>query len=412
MTKTALVLGAGMVGVCTAWHLVRRGFDVTLVDRRAPGQETSYGNAGLIQRECVAPHHFPHELSRIARIALGRGNDVHYSMRAMPALAKPLFDYWRASGTGPYPTITRHYEAMIRHCLTEHDAMIEASGARDLIKPGGFKVALQSAQALAEEAATAERLKRDFGIASVILDSDGLGKAEPALRQRFAGAVHWTDPWAVRDPGGLVGRYAQALEQAGCTLAVGDATTLTQDTSGWNVRTTSGIVRAEHAIVALGPWSNEVLRPMGYRFPLFVKRGYHTHYKGDTGLSMPVLDMQAGTMMAPMTMGLRVCTGAEFAPLGAPPTPVQMRRAEARARDLVALGPAVEPTPWLGNRPCLPDMLPVIGAAPSHKGLWMHFGHAHQGFTLGPVTGRLLAEMINGEAPYFDPQPYSPTRFR
>ncbi|NVN11860.1 NAD(P)/FAD-dependent oxidoreductase, partial [Nguyenibacter vanlangensis] len=76
------------------------------------------------------------------------------------------------------------------------------------------------------------------------------------------------------------------------------------------------------------------------------------------------------------------------------------------------LGAAVEAQPWRGARPCMPDMLPVIGPAWNHPGLWFHFGHAHQGFTLGPTTGRLCAEMMNGETPFIDPAPYSPARFR
>ncbi|MCE2563212.1 FAD-binding oxidoreductase [Komagataeibacter sp. FNDCF1] len=411
MAKSALVLGGGMVGVCTAWHLARRGFDVTVVDRRAPGQETSYGNAGLIQRECVEPYNFPHDFSRLLGIALGRDNTVHYDMRAMPGLASRLWQYWRQSGPKSYPAVVRNFEAMIRHCLTEHEVMIRAAGAQDLIRPGGFKLALQSPRAFAHEARRAEFLQQEFGVGSTIMDSDMLARAEPALRERFAGAIHWTDAWAVRDPGGLVSRYADALQQAGGRLATGDAATLEADGTGWRVSTTQGPIRAEHAVVALGPWSGRLLRGMGYRYPLFVKRGYHTHYAGDAGLSTAVLDMKAGTMMVPMNMGLRVTTGVEFAALDAPPTPVQMRRSERRARQLLSLGARIEPTPWLGNRPALPDMVPVVGAAPRHRGLWLHFGHAHQGFTLGPVTGRLLAEMMNGETPYFDPQPYSPARF-
>ncbi|HET7836484.1 MAG TPA: FAD-binding oxidoreductase, partial [Variovorax sp.] len=104
-------------------------------------------------------------------------------------------------------------------------------------------------------------------------------------------------------------------------------------------------------------------------------------------------------------------TGAEFARIGAPATPVQLDKAEAAARELLDLPQPVEPEPWMGNRPCTVDMKPVIGPAPNHPGLWFNFGHAHQGFTLGPVSGRLLAEMIEGSPPLVDPAPYSAGRF-
>jgi D-amino-acid dehydrogenase len=112
-----------------------------------------------------------------------------------------------------------------------------------------------------------------------------------------------------------------------------------------------------------------------------------------------------------MRAGVRLTTGAEFAPDGAPKTPVQLARAEPLARGLLPLAEAVEDDPWLGVRPCTPDMLPIIGPLPGHAGAWCAFGHAHQGFTLGPTTGRLVAEMMMGEAPFIDPKPYDPGRY-
>ena len=112
-----------------------------------------------------------------------------------------------------------------------------------------------------------------------------------------------------------------------------------------------------------------------------------------------------------MQRGLRLTSGAEFAPIDAPPTPVQLARAEALARELVDLGQPLPESPWLGARPCSADMLPLMGPAPRHDGLWFNFGHGHQGFTLGPVAGRLLAELIGGGPTWIDPAPYLPARF-
>jgi len=147
------------------------------------------------------------------------------------------------------------------------------------------------------------------------------------------------------------------------------------------------------------------------RLPLFIKRGYHQHYRGGAPLQQPVLDAERGYLLAPMQRGLRLTTGAEFAPLDAAPTPVQPSKAERLARQLLDLGQPLPESPWLGARPCTADMLPVMGPAPRHPGLWFNFGHAHQGFTLGPVAGRLLAEMVAGGTPWIDPAPYLPARF-
>ena len=144
-----------------------------------------------------------------------------------------------------------------------------------------------------------------------------------------------------------------------------------------------------------------------------VKRGYHMHYALQPGamLNVPVLDVEGGYVLAPMVRGIRLTTGAEFARRDARPTPVQIERTEPLARALLPVGQRLDEKPWMGARPCLPDMLPVIGPAPRHKGLWFDFGHQHHGFTLGPVSGRLIADLVTGAEPFTDPGPYSVTRF-
>ena len=140
-------------------------------------------------------------------------------------------------------------------------------------------------------------------------------------------------------------------------------------------------------------------------------RDRHYRPEGNASLARPVLDAQNGYVITSMAAGIRLTTGAEFATRDAPPTPRQLDRVEPLARAIFPLGARVDPEPWLGRRPCLPDMLPIIGAAPRHKGLWLDFGHHHLGLTLGPVSGRLLAELMTGEAPFTDPVPYRAERF-
>ncbi len=407
--KSILVLGAGMVGTCTALHLQQRGFDVTLIDRRGPGQETSFGNAGLIQQEAVEPYAFPREPGLVLRAALGLGAEVHWHWRGLWQMAAPLWRYWQHSRPAAHARATQAYSRLIAHATAEHAPLVAAAGAEDLLSREGFRFVFRTPQALEQAVQRAERL-RAFGVRFAAEDSSALARAEPALKLALAGAVHWLDPWAVRDPRALVQRYADLFVQRGGRLLQGDAGTLQVAGSGWSVQTAEGRVDAPQAVLALGPWADGLLRPLGYRLPLFVKRGYHQHYAAPQTLHQPVLDAERGYVLAPMRQGLRLTTGAEFAPVEASPTPVQLRKAEALARELVDLGTARPEPPWLGARPCTADMLPVIGAAPRHARLWFNFGHAHQGFTLGPASGRLLAELISGEATLVDPLPYAPSR--
>jgi D-amino-acid dehydrogenase len=203
------------------------------------------------------------------------------------------------------------------------------------------------------------------------------------------------------------------FEQLGGRFLQGHAESLEPDGKGWRLASADGPVQTDAAVIALGPWADVVTRRLGYRLPLAVKRGYHMHYRaaGAARLNHVVLDAEGGYCLAPVARGIRLTTGAEFALRDAPRTPVQLARAEPIARELFPLGERLDPEPWMGARPCTPDMLPIIGPAPRHANLWFAFGHAHHGLTLGAVTGRLIAEMVTGEAPFVDPAPYRADRF-
>ncbi len=411
MATDVLVLGAGMVGTCTALQLALRGHSVALVDRKAPGRETSYGNAGVIQREAVDPYAFPRSWAKLWAVARGRGMDVHYHAAAMPALLPKLARYWRASAPARYAGIAADYSRLIAHCLSEHGALVAEAGSEDLVRREGYRFGYRTEAALARAVAEADDVARRTGLRHAVLDGAALARAEPGLLRPLAGAVHWQDPWSVNDPGALVARYAQRFVALGGQLVQADAGSLQAHAGGWRVQTPAGPLAARHAVVALGPWSDALVSRLGYRLPLFVKRGYHRHYTGGPGLRLPLFDAEKGFVMVPMAQGLRLTTGAEFARLGAPATPVQLAKVERAARELLDLPHAVEAQPWLGNRPCTVDMKPVMGPAPRHAGLWFNFGHAHHGFTLGPASGRLLADLVEGNTPFLDPAPYAATRF-
>jgi len=407
-----IVLGAGIVGVCAAIHLQRRGRDVLLLDRKAPGRETSYGNAGIIQREGVRPRAFPREFGELLRIAMGQGLDTRYDLAALPGYASPLAQYWWHSAPERYRKIVAEYAPLIMSSVTEHADLIAAAGADALIEKKGWMVLYRTPErrdkAFAEAAGDAR-----YGVGSAQLDSAALAKAEPGLKLPLAGALHWTDPWTVRDPGALVAAYAAYFQQLGGTVATGDAMSLNASGSGWNVTTSPGPVSAADIVVALGPWSKALTERLGYRLPLFVKRGYHREYGYAPGVELnhPLLDTETGYLLAPMQRGVRLTTGAEFARIDAPKNPAQIDGTEAVARQLLDFGERLDADMWMGARPATPDMKPVIGRAPRHKSAWFAFGHAHHGLTLGAVTGRMIAEMMTGQDVFVDAKPFSPQRF-
>lgn len=414
MDFDVVVLGAGIVGVSAALHLQARGRRVALIDRRAPGEETSFGNAGLIERSSVVPYGFPRDLGTLLRYARNRSTDLYWDYKALPGYAAWLARFWWESSPRRLDAAARDMQPLIARCVAEHDALIARAGLSELVHARGWTEAFRTPAVFARAEQEARAAASEHGLRANILDGAALRAREPAVSTDICGAVHWEDPKSVLDPGALVKGYAALFEREGGSILIGDATTLRASDRIWTVQTEHGVVSAKEAVVALGPWSDVVFAPLGYRIALRAKRGYHMHYRPSRPmLSMPIVDSERGYVLAPMRGDrLRLTTGVEIAKRTAPPTPIQLERVEPLARETFGIGERIDAEPWLGMRPCTPDMRPVIGPATRHRGLWFAFGHNHHGLTLGPVTGRLLAEMMTGEVPFTDPTPYRPGRFR
>jgi D-amino-acid dehydrogenase len=395
MTQT-IVLGAGMVGVSTALALQERGDEVLLVDRNGVGRETSYGNAGAIQTEAVEPYAFPRSLSKLLSVALKRSPEVNWHLSAMPEHLRPLLSYWRNSSPAGHARATESYRQIVGEADKWHAPLIEAASAEHLIEYGGYRWVFRSGAAFDAACREAERIEHAHGVPFWAETGEELAEAEPGLLRQMAGALHYTAVWTCRSPGELTAAYGRLFEGRGGKFVHGDAQSLKQDGSGWSVVTRDGAQSAQRVVLALGPWSTRLTEQLGYRIPMFRKRGYHRHFPAEEGPLRSMLDVERGVFLARMAQGLRLTTGAEFTQMDAAVDWRQIDLAEATSRELFRLGKPVEATPWFGHRPCLPDMLPVLGEAPRHRGLWFHFGHAHQGFTAGPASAHILAELMSG----------------
>lgn len=413
MKADVLVLGAGMVGVSAALALQAKGRSVVLVDRRGAAEETSHGNAGIIQREAVLPYTFPRDPWVVLSYALNRLPEAHLHHRDLPALAPWLWKHFLNSTPEKVAATARGARPLVERCIEEHEALMKPAGIEGMVRRTGYLRVYRSQERLDKEARAAEIAASRWGSLTDAKTRAELRELEPHLTGPLAGGLLKTQPVSVGDPGAVGKAYAELFRSRGGSFVTGDARTLEQSADGWSVGAVDGPIRAREAVITLGPWANDVLRPLGAPLPLATKRGYHMHYraKGNAVLSRPVLDVEGGYVLAPMNRGIRLTTGAEFARFDAPPTPVQLAKTEPLARDLFPLGEPVDAKPWLGQRPCLPDMLPAIGPVPGKRGLWLDLAHGHLGFTLGPVSGRLLAEMMTGEATFTDPAPYRIDRF-
>jgi D-amino-acid dehydrogenase len=413
MARTdAMVLGAGIVGVSVALHLAKRGLSVALVDRAGVGEQTSYGNAGVIEGNTIFPPAFPSDPGALLRIALKRAGESNYHLSFLPHVMPWLLAFRAASRLERLTENARLIRPLFSRAVAEHEAlMAEAGATRYLRKTGWLKVyrGEKSFAALTPEFDLAAK----FGLPLQALNTSGARALESSLNPVFAHAVFWPQAASVSNPLGVTCAYAARFEAHGGVTLAGDARTLHRTGDRWRVETDEGALDAAECVVALGPWANDLLRMQGLKLPLAIKRGYHRHFRaqGNAGLSRPVLDAEAGYLITPMEQGIRMTTGVEFAARDAKPTPVQFDRLMPKARELFSLGERADDKTWLGSRPCFPDSRPVIGRAPALAGLWLAIGHAHWGLTLGPATGRLIAEMMAGEAPFCDPAPYRAERF-
>jgi D-amino-acid dehydrogenase len=408
----AIVLGAGIVGTSIGLHLAKRGLAVALVDRRAPGEETSYGNAGVIEGNTIFPPAFPSDPIAVLRIVLKRATQADYHLTFLPQIAPWLMKFRAASRPRRLVETARAMRPLFARAIAEHEALLaDAGAARYLRREGWLKVyrSDRAFAALKDELALAQ----EFGIPYRALDTDAARALEPSLAPVFRHAVHWQGVASVTNPLAVTKAYVARLAALGGVVLRGNARSLHRADGHWRVDTAEGPLDASEVVVALGPFAPDVLAPLGIKLPLGLKRGYHRHYRpaGNAALARPVLDADIGYCLAPMAQGVRLTTGAEFAARDAPPTPVQLARLLPAAKGLFPLGEPVEASPWMGSRPCFPDSRPVIGRAPGQGGLWLAYGHAHWGLTLGPTTGRLLAEMMTGATPFCDPTPYGAERF-
>jgi len=407
-----MVLGAGIVGTSIALHLAKRGLAVALVDRGGVGEGTSYGNTGIIEGNTIFPQVFPSSWKTLLRVALKRAPEANYHLSFLPQVAPWLAAFRAASSPERLAETATLMRPLFARAIPEHEALVGEAGAERYVRRNGWLKLYRRDRSFAGQARELE-LAAKLGIANVPLDAEAARALEPSLSPVFRHAVHWTGAMSVSNPLALTRAYAARFAALGGVTINADARTLRRASPHWRVDSAAGPIDANDAVIALGPWAPDLLAPLGIKLPFAVKRGYHRHFRpsGNAALSRPILDTDTGYCLAPMEQGIRLTTGAEFAARDASPTPVQFDRLMPAARELFPLGEPLEPKPWLGARPCLPDSRPIIARVPRQRGLWLAGGHGHWGLTLGPATGRLIAEMMTGATPFCDPKPYDAERF-
>lgn len=409
------VLGAGIVGVCAALELQRRGMYVTLIDRKEPGSETSFGNAGVLAGSSVLPFNNPNIWRALPALLTNRQNGFRYSPSYILKNPRWIVSFLKAAQAKQTPAITSALHALITYSKTLHQELLAEAGQSARLSTNGWLM-LYRTEGGFEQSQRLRAILDEFTIDFQILRNGEVQEEEPALRPIFRKALWVKDSAWVNDPHEVVQSYFKLFLKAGGTFRQTNVTLPLRHENGWTIKTSNAqLGDFSKLVLCLGPWSNDILQPLGYRARMVTERGYHLHYsqneRAQYRLKRPILDNESGYVLTPMSQGLRLLTGTELTSQDAPPNFGQLHQSEHLARQAAELGDRLDAVPWMGSRPTLPDGKPAIGALDATKGLYIATGHQHIGFSTGPGSARLLADLITGQQPEIAHQPFEPTRY-
>jgi len=404
------VIGGGIVGLASALELAARGRQVTLIDPGGTQQAASFGNAGVISRGSLFPVAGPALWGSLLRYLRNADPGLRLRYRALPAVAPWIRHVLRHANEAAWRRAAAALDPLAAAAYDEHIRVAEAIGARDLIVRRGYLKLYRTEAAFAASALEREILAH-HGVPTEIWDEATIAAAEPALIRRFARGLLVPDSGSIDSPGALVARYRAAFEARAGQVVCARADRIEAGEDSVLVGWSGGEVVARQAVLAAGAWSAALARGLGYRFPMAAERGYHRHFRVARNLNRPVQDTGGAYVLAPMGDTVRLLTGIELGKPDDPATPVQLARVQPEAAATLALGEPVGEA-WQGSRPSTPDGLPVIGRAPRHPNLVFAFGHGHIGLSTGPITGRIVADLVGQRTLPVPIEPFAPERFR
>jgi len=395
--KSCIVIGAGMVGLCTALEFIRQGCAVTLVDRSDPGLSgATFGNAGFLATELVDPlptwstlkRALPMLVNPNGALAIPKGN----RLRALPwmlrfALAARRRHVQHARGALSWLT---------RQAVGAWERTLGQEGLGHLLVPSHYLRIWETPAGVAA-AQREQAFYQDWGIAAEFVSRDRVIELEPALANTIHHAVLLPDAHRISDPYRVAQALFQAFQRQGGRFSSGSVEGITLTEHAISVQTSGSPLQADYAAVCTGAHSAHLLRTMGVRVPLMAERGYHLDMSSSQGLiNGPMCSADRNIFISPLEDGLRVVGISELGGLQVPP---QRARFQALRHNIQKVLPQTAEVldcarEWMGMRPTLPDSLPVIDTHPRQPKLGFAFGHQHMGITLAPITAQLICTQI------------------
>ncbi|MDM8347298.1 FAD-dependent oxidoreductase [Pseudomonas sp. sp1636] len=411
--QTVAVVGAGVVGLCTALQAQRQGYRVTLIDRDAPGQGASFGNAGYLATELIDPL----SSGKTLRGALAMLLDPHgplalplgYLHRSLPWLLR----FVAAARPAQVARSRDGLLALNRAALPAWRRCLADIGASQQLRQSGYLLVWESAGRL-EEARAHARYLQQWGVHSELVDAARVAQLEPALAGTVKHALYFPEACQVREPYELCRQLFAAFEARGGCFVQQAVEHLSADAQQVRVQIAGTALSVDRAVICAGAWSKKLLQGTGIEVPLEAERGYHLSLDSPViRLNRPIGSAERRFVISPLDSGLRAVGFTELGGLRLKPI---RRRGKTLRRHSQALIPALadpslQTSEWMGHRPTLPDSLPVIDRHPQHARLLFAFGNQHLGLTQAAISAELVVSLMAGETPPIDLRPYRVDRF-
>ena len=407
-----VVIGAGIVGVSSALHLQRDGHRVTMIDERDPGEGTSKGNAAVVATESCVPVATPGVLWDVPRYLMDPLGPLAIRWSYLPRLAPWLIRFLAASKPDRVEQISIALRSILTRAVAVHRDLARAIGEAEILKETGWLGVFESDAKFRSYQWDLDLQKRR-GVEYKIMRAEEIRQFEPSLQPIFRHAVYYPENAYVTDNFRLVRELATLFARNGGTIVKDRVTGFELGPQGpAAVKTATNSIACDGVVVAAGAWSRSLTLMLGHKVPLDTERGYHVTLP-DPG-KMPRLPLYSGDhsfAVTPLSVGLRFAGTVELGGLAAPP---DYRRAEILLKHGRRMFGALNEqgrSDWMGFRPSMPDSLPVISRGTRYRNTWFAYGHGHVGLTLGPITGKLIADLVAGRDPGVDLSPFRIDRF-
>lgn len=409
---TTLVIGAGIIGTSLALEMQRRGRQVVLVDRDAPGRGASFGNMASVAVTEFMPASRPSVWRQIPGWMLDPEGPVRVRPAYMPRLVPWFLRFIAASRPSRLRALEAQGAALCARALDDTLALLRQTGLEDMLSEQGCLSLYTDEAEFRADRDHIDLLER-FGFAHVVIRGPAIRALEPELSDRIGLAVLLPQNRSISDPHGLVQALAARFVAMGGRIERGEVAGFDRAERIRGVLLKDGRrLAAEEVVIAAGAHSATLARLLGEPIPLETERGYHTQIMAP-GLSMrhSIIWPARAFMVTPTAGGIRVGGTVEMAGLQAPPDYRRAKVTVRRAREALPNLVCQDFTEWMGHRPALPDTVPILSASARTRGLFYATGHGHLGLTLAATTARLMAELVAGDTPSVDLSPYRINRF-